>query len=296
MRQARYFLEGASLLLVYGFFRALPLDAASAVGGWIARAIGPRLRFHRIALWNLALAFPEADEERITAIAAAMWDNLGRTVAEFPHVATENMAARIRILGGEHFERALAEGKPCLFVSGHLGNWEIAARAAAASGMKLHLIYRQLSNPYVDALARRVRLRFAAGVYPKDRRTPRALMRVARAGGSIGMLADQKTNDGVLLPFFGHPAPTSTVAARLAIAHDLPIYMARVRRVGGAHFAFSLLPPTSAAATGDRNEDARAIMLDIHRQLEAWIRDDPAQWFWVHKRWAMKKGVESSSA
>ena len=128
-RYVGYPLEAALLYVIYGIFMVLPLDAASALGGWIGRTIGPRLGTSRKARRNLDRAMPELSAERREEILIGMWDNLGRVMAEYPHL--NEIWKRTEVVGAEIVQDIAASKKPALFYSAHTGNWEIALLGAA---------------------------------------------------------------------------------------------------------------------------------------------------------------------
>ena len=99
------------------------------------------------------------------------------------------------------------------------------------------------------------------------------------------MLADQKMNDGIAVPFFGRPAMTTSALASLALRFECDVLPARVERLGGAHFRLTVFPPLSLARSGDHHADVDTLMARVNETLEVWIRDRPEQWFWLHRRW-----------
>src|SRR5207302_5084829 len=133
-------LEGAGAALMFGVFRLLPLDLASALGGWLGRAIGRRLGITRRARTNLRRAMPDLDQAAIDRIIRGMWDNLGRVVAEYPHLGAFQVYAeqdRIELRGGAHMDAAIAAGKPIIAFSGHFGNWEVATLSLTQRGLSV---------------------------------------------------------------------------------------------------------------------------------------------------------------
>jgi len=154
-------IEAALSWLVYGLFRALPLDAASALGGRLLRLIGPRLPVARRAERNLRRAMPELDDARVAEILAGMWDNLGRVLGEYPHLDSFDLYGddpRVEVVGVENVDRARDDGVGGIFFSGHLGNWELASLSCTQRGIPLVHIYRSANNPLVERLIRRARL------------------------------------------------------------------------------------------------------------------------------------------
>jgi KDO2-lipid IV(A) lauroyltransferase len=106
-----------------------------------------------------------------------------------------------------------------------------------------------------------------------------------RRGGHVSLLADQKLNEGIAVPFFGRPAMTAPALALLALRFGCAILPARVERLRGTRFRLTLYPPLDMPRSGDRDGDVMTIMTAVNATLEAWISERPEQWFWVHSRW-----------
>lgn len=276
--------EGAVAHLAFALFRALPLDRASGVGGFLFRAIGPRLGVSRLARRNLAQAFPGKTPAEVDALLRGVWDNLGRTLGELPHLDAI-VADRVEVVGAEVLLGLRDDGRPGLFFSAHLANWEIAVYVAGRLGLKLHLFYRAANNPWTESLYRRVRGDAAAGLLPKGSRGARRALDLLGRGEHIGLLADQKMNDGIAVPFFGRPAMTAPALAQFALRFDCPVVPARVERLGGARFRLTIQPPLEIQKSGDRQADVLAAMTEVNRIIEGWVRDRPDQWLWLHRRW-----------
>jgi KDO2-lipid IV(A) lauroyltransferase len=267
--------------------RSLPLDAASAVGGGVARMLGPRLGISNRARRNLRAALPQLTAADIETIVRGMWDNLGRVAAEYPHLSRIRIFppdGRVEAEGIEHLDRALAAGQRVILFGGHLGNWEIAALAAVQYGLDVAQIYRAANNPLVDRMI--ARFRGERGEFiPKGSLASRRAVAALRRGGHLALLADQKLNDGLPVPFFGRAAMTAPALALLALRFDCAVMPARVERLHGARFRLTLYPPLELPRRGKREADVAALMEAVNRTLEGWIREHPEQWFWVHSRW-----------
>src|SRR5689334_3603657 len=144
-QKLRYGAEAGAFFLLMGFFKILGLDAASAVGGFIGRNIFYHTSVSKRARRNLKTAFPEKRDAEIEAILMEMWDNLGRTTAEYPHLDKLSISGadpRIVITGTEISEAAIAGGKGVMFASGHFANWEIMPAVATQLGYEGALVYR----------------------------------------------------------------------------------------------------------------------------------------------------------
>ncbi len=283
--------EAVLLRGVLALLRRLGPVAASNLGGWVARSIGPLLPVSRVAHANLRRALPDLDAAARRRTVRGVWDNLGRTVAELPHLASLRPTAGGPgwVLEGAATVRALAQAPgPAILVSGHLGNWEVLPRAAAHEGIVLGAFYRAATNPHVDALLQTLR-RAAAGAatphFAKGAAGARAAFAHLKAGGRLAMLVDQKMNDGIQARLFGMPAMTAPAMAALALRFGCPLIPAHVERIGPARFRLVCEPPLALPGSGDRSADIAALTQAINDRLEVWIRARPDQWLWLHRRW-----------
>jgi KDO2-lipid IV(A) lauroyltransferase len=285
---ALYVLEYALFWSVMTFFRALGLKRASDLGGWLARTIGPKIPVTRRARRAMAFALPHLSEAERERHIAAMWDNLGRTFAEYPHLEkfwAVTPGARIDIAGMEHVLGAIAKGRGGLFVSGHCGNWEAVPRCIKDIGQKGTLVYRPPNNPWVDAWISKQRSIGLPTMAAKGGESARSLIRTLKTGGFLAMLVDQKSNDGISVPFFGRPAMTATGAPNLSLRHNAPIVPVWCERLPGQRFRLTAYPEIPFPNTGDRDKDTYELALKLNQFLEARIRENPANWLWLHSRW-----------
>jgi Kdo2-lipid IVA lauroyltransferase/acyltransferase len=277
-------IDFAALRLVAAAIAALPLETASALSGRCWRLVAPRMKRHRRALRNLALAYPEMAEAERRRIALAMWDNLGRTFAEFFHIPRIIAEDRIAFETLERFE-AMGVGGPCVVCGEHLGNWEILAYSGVRFGMPYSGVYRNLSNPMVDkwVLEKRAPL-YPGGLYSKSPTTARALLRIAREGGHPAFFADQRAGNGIAVPFFGRPATSVTFPAVIARTVGIPLYAGRVLRRPGVRFTIRV-EPVEVPRTADREADIRVATANLQARIEEFVREAPEQWMWAHGRW-----------
>ncbi|GAB0113936.1 lysophospholipid acyltransferase family protein [Acidisoma sp. C75] len=274
------------LRAAFGFLRALGPQRASNLAGGVAAAIGPRLGASRVADRNLRQAFPTLSAAERKRIIAAVWCNLGRNVGELPHLAALHHNAAgpgWEILGREH----LPEG-PAIFFSAHCGNWEMILPIAAQLGRRISGAYRRASNRAVEEVVQS--LRAAAhgpdvSMFPKGAAGARAAMGHLASGGSLGLLVDQKMNDGIPVPFFGRDAMTAPAAAQLALRFNLPLVPIHIVRLGPARLRMVCEAPLDIPRSGDRAADTQALTAAMTARVEAWVRADPASWLWLHRRW-----------
>ena len=286
----RYGLEAALFLAFMGFFRVLGVDAASAVGGFIGRNVFARTRVTARARENLTRAFPEKSKAEIDAILCGMWDNLGRTVAEYAHLDKFDLYGADPRIVTENVDVAEAiRGKAVLMLSGHFANWEIMGIAASRFGLDGAIVYRPPNNPYVDRFIARARAQKGYAEQISKHHGAKRIFSLLRTGRAILLLADQKTNEGMAAPFFGRDAMTTPVPALLALKLGIPVVFASNKRLGGARFRVTMHPPLEFMPSGDSRADIKAMTAAINQRLEEMVRADPSQWLWIHRRWPTEK-------
>lgn len=283
-KKIRYIAEAIGIYILYGFFAILPVGAASWLGGQIGRGLFPHFALSRKARRNLRLAMPDLDKTHEDEIIKGMWENLGRVFAEYPHL--HHLNGRITVSGQEHMVAARDSSHGSIMVGGHFANWEVYAAGANTMGLGLHLVYRKPNNPYLDGLLRRSRAKAGAlAAIPKTIEGARQMVSTLKNGETIGALIDQKFNEGIAVPFFGNDAMTTPSVAQLAFKMGVPLYPARIRRTHGANFEVTIFPPIPVPENGSREEKIFQMLTELHTMYEDWIRDEPEQWLWIHRRW-----------
>ena len=291
LRAVSEWVEAALLGRAVRALQWLSPEATSNLGGALARKLGPWLPISRVADDNLQRALPELDATARARVIRGVWDNLGRTAAELPHLASfrrTDAGPGWEIEGEAHVERLRDSGGQALFFSGHFGNWELILPVAASLGLPVAGVYRTASNAAVNQLIQSLRqkaLGHGVVMFPKGALGARAALLHLRDGGSLGLLVDQKMNDGIAVPFFGRDAMTAPALAQFARHFSVPILPVRVVRLGPARFRLVCDPPLQVTLTGDRTADLYEITLAVNQTLERWIRADPTAWLWLHRRW-----------
>lgn len=281
----RYRIEDLAFGLSGLCLSALPLESASWLSGRLWRVFGPRLGSRRQtrALANLALAFPEKTAAERAALAAAMWENLGRIFAESFRLAAIAASGRLTIETPCDFGKANAASVVC---AAHQGNWEIAVLAVSAkTSAKPAGVYQRIKNPLVDARVRAMRnFLYPGGLYSKTPATPRQLIRHAREGGTLAVLADQRDMRGPRVPFFNQAAPSTPFPAMVARTLGLKLYAGEIIRNPNVRFTIRLVE-IPVPQTEDREADIVAATAALQAEFERTIRLHPEQWMWSHRRW-----------
>ncbi len=280
-------LQAMLVRLGFGLLGWLRPQTASNLGGAVARAIGPHLAVSRVADANLRRALPDMTKPQRLAMIRDVWESLGRTVGEMPHVASFGPTASgpgWEVEGAEHL--AGVAGAAILF-SAHIGNWELLPRAATVHGAGCANFYRAADNPAVDAIIVGMR-QLATGGQPqfaKGSAGARAALAHLRAGGRLALLADQKMNDGIAAPFFGRMAMSASAPASLALRFNCALIPGHCIRIAPARFRLCVEPPLPHPASGDRARDVAELTAAMNATIERWVRETPGQWLWLHRRW-----------
>jgi KDO2-lipid IV(A) lauroyltransferase len=287
-RKLRHGAEAAIFSAFMALFRVIGLDAASALGSLIGRHVFSRLPPARIAKDNLAAAFPEKNDTERGAILTAMWDNLGRVVAEYAHLDKFDIAGpdpRIRALNLGDTDAAFARGRGVIFLAAHLANWEVMPITGELLGFDAASMVRPPNNPYIARWVERQRARRGPRDQIGKHNAMRRMFAQLRGGKALYIMVDQKLDEGIAAPFFGRPAMTTHAPAALALKLGAEIFFVSNRRVGGSHFEVVIRPSLAFAPSGDETSDIRALTEAITARVEEMIRADPAQWLWIHRRW-----------
>jgi Kdo2-lipid IVA lauroyltransferase/acyltransferase len=280
----RYRLEHIVFRAAQAAATALPLEAVSTTSGLAWRLIAPHLHRQERALNNLKLAYPELSLKERKRIAAAMWENLGRTFGEAFHLREIADQKRVRFEPMDELEEII-RGGPCVVCGLHLGNWELVAYASKLMGASFTGVYQRLSNPLVDEETRNLRaFLYEGGLLPKTPVSARALMKAAKSGGYPAFLADLRDDNGAAVPFFGAPALATVFPALLARKTGLPLYAGAAFREPKVRFVIRAAR-VEVPHTSDHAADAIAGTAALHAQFEAFIRQAPEQWMWAHRKW-----------
>ena len=270
----------------FSLLHGLGPERASNIGGLVAKTVGMRLPVSRVADSNLRAAFPDMAPGDRRRVIAKVWEMIGRNVGELPHLSAlreTNLGPGWEITGRENLPRGQA-----IFFSAHCGNWEMVLPIAYQLGIDVSGFYRRPSNPVMDRIIRTHRMAAlgpGVAMFPKGAKGARLALAHVSSGGSLGLLVDQKMNDGIAAPFFGRPAMTAPAAAQFALRFGLPLVPIRVQRLGPARVRMICEPPLDVPLSGERQADVLALTTAMNATVERWVRAEPEGWLWLHKRW-----------
>ena len=273
------------------FFRIFPARAAYFLGHVLARLwCWADRRHQKIALENVRKAYGnQLSAFQSREIVRETYLHLGRSFAELVQATRTDhnlLIRQVRIEGHENLLEAQKKGQGVLYLTAHLGNWELMALAHSLKLSPVTIIARPLNNPLLETVLKRFRLGWGTRIIPK-KGALREVLRCLKAGEAIGYMLDQNTakDQGVFVDFFGRPACTHKALALLAIKTGAPVLPIFIHRgVDGAHH-IEIGKPVTVEKTGDRDRDVMVNTQRFTSVIESEIRKYPAQWLWVHRRW-----------
>ena len=292
LKRALGWLFAQATRALFATFRALGPERSIRFGSWLGRRLGPLSPEHRVAKRNLAATFPDMSRADRDRILTAMWDNLGRLLPETVHldwilnIDPKTGVNRVTDSGLDYSATLAANKQTAIFFSAHLANWELTATAAASVGQRTAVLYRAPTNEKVAASI--VPLRGEGLRTYVDAAKRGALWGLAGAferGELIGMMMDQRAKFGIEVPFFGRPALSNPIAARLARTFECPVHGVRVIRKPDSRFHVEITPPIDLPRDRRGRIDVFAATAKINDIIEGWVRQHPEQWLWIHDRW-----------
>lgn len=263
--------------------------AVAAFLNGLLRLFSPRKR--RIEA-NLSLVHPEKDRAWRTDMRRRLYGHLAWTVTELLALQRDPSQALHwveSVEGGHHMETLQAPGRGALFVSAHLGNWELLAAwyaqfRRAAERPSPYVVSQEIHDREISDLVREYRERSGIGLLPKGISTLE-FVRLLKEGAHIALLADISWLGGVRLPFMGHDCTNTTGPAVLSLLASVPIVPVGIYRTAPFRHTIRFFPPLPVPEERDRRRRAELLTMEVNRALEKMIAPRPELWFWMHNRW-----------
>ena len=291
-KNVKYWLSAQAVMIVFAILRLLPVDRALNIADAAGRFLGPWTSRHKIALDNLALAFPEKSLSERQAIALDMWGNMAQLAAEyvfldklFDYDTEGKVPGRVEVRGREIFMRMAAEKKPKIFFTAHLASFEMFPIASESFGMPIASLFRAPNNPYLAEQLGAMRKVSGATLVRSRAGVAMTLARVLENGGDIGALVDQKFRGGLRTTFFGHPCDTSPLLPKLARQYECDVHGVRCTRLPEHRYRLEMHDKLDLPRAEDGRVDVVALAQAMNDMVESWVRENPGQWTWFHKRW-----------
>lgn len=299
-RSPNAFIQYGLARAILGLFGSLPRDLAYRAGN-LAALCGYILarRQRNVGLRNLEMALPEFSDGGRRRLVLGVFRNLGRLLVEvshFPELTPQNISDLVEYEGLEHYLEARKRGRGTIFLTAHIGAWELSPLAHALYGHPLKFLTRPIDNPMVNELVTHYRTLGGNQVIQRSNGM-REILQALRNNEAVGFLIDQNTSrsEGVFADFFGIPASTTRGVATIALKTQAAVVPAYIRweperRKHVLHFA----PVMRLVDTGDREADVLANTRCFNQTLEQFVRRVPDQWLWIHKRWKTRPAGEPS--
>jgi len=277
---------GGALLLPY------PLRVRFV--GWVfASVIAPLAGYNKRVFANLAYVSPEMPDDEQKRIARSVANNVGRTLIEI-YSGEEFVARAIKSEvagpGVEALEAARAAGRPIVLVTAHLGNYDAVRSKFSRDGYPMAALYRPMKNALFHQHYLKAISTIAEPVFPTEGRGIASLIRHLKEGGTIGIVADVGSRKAPLLSFFDKPAQTPLSAAEWAVKYDaLMVPVFGIRQADGLTFKLHVAEPIP-------NSDPPEMMQRFNDVVEGVVRENPGQWFWIHRRWKLSAEHAANAA
>lgn len=294
-RRLRHDLGYLALRAFLGAARPAPLGLLRSLGSWLGRVAATLAARDRArALDNLRLAFPQQDDTWRSGVARSCARHLGTTVGEIAwlwSVAPATLLEHTEMNGLEELGSRLGQHRGAVLVTAHCGNWEWMNLALGAAGIPMSVAAREVYDPRLDEVARRLRGRFGGETILRGEGAGQRLVQALHRGRVVGLLIDQDIEaPGAFVEFFGRPAWTPTGAATLALRTGSPVVAGFAARLPDGRMRLTFSLAASPERTRDVAEATPVLTAALTARIERQIRDHPEQWVWMHRRWRREPG------
>ena len=285
MKYIKYFVQFLFAISCFLIFKILGPRLSSNLGGKIFEIIGPFFRSEKIINSNIKKALPDINFKNLKKIKRFMWNNYGRTFAEYMFIKefrNGKISKNIEIDGQEILEKIKKENSQVIFISGHFSNFELMAMHIEKSGINLCAIYRPLNNIFLNGIMERIRKKYICKQQIKKGIVNlRQLIALKKNNFSTAIMIDQRVSEGILSHFFNHEALTTTIPAQLVKKFNIPIVPVYIERIENINFKICISKPIYF----DEDTTTDKITDELNRILEKMILNKPENWIWSHNRW-----------
>ena len=290
MKILKYLIEAIFIYVLFFLFRILGIDLSRKFSSFLLVKFGLLFRKKEIIKNNILKVFKKYSDTEIDKLIKKMWSNYGLTFAEYVFLDKFRFNKlhknHIEISGDEILDKVKKEGKPVIFISAHLANFEIMAMELEKKNINLAAIYRPLNNFFLNPFMVYLRKKYLCKKQVKKGLIgTRETINYIKNNNSIALMVDQRVGESERYPFFGVPAHTTTIPAQLALKYDLEIIPIFLERKEENFFKMEIQQPINYEKTLNSDEDKKNITIEINRIIEQMILKNPTQWIWTHSRW-----------
>ena len=285
MKYIKYFFEFLFSIFFFIIFKIIGPKLSSNLSGKIFEIIGPFFRSKKVIYNNIKKALPEIGENDLKNIENSMWNNYGRTFAEYIFLKDfryGKLASNVQIEGQEILNDIKENNKKVIFISGHLSNFELMAMFIEKSGINLSAIYRPLNNIFLNGIMENIRKKYICkNQIKKGLAGLKKLIKLKKKNYSTALMIDQRVSEGILSPLFNEKALTTTIPAQLVKKFNIPIVPVYIERINGLKFKITINQPLSFP----QDISQQQITDNLNQILEKFILSKPENWIWSHNRW-----------
>ncbi len=287
MKLIIYFLEYVAVILIYLLNKILPLNFSIKLSSFLFMTFGEFSNANKTAINNCKYVFPNLKEKEIKKIINKSWYNLGITICELLRLNEIFDKKKVQFKNLENIEDCIKNNKQAIFISIHQSNWEVLVPSLDRVGITIGGIYRHINNVFVDKLILNIRKQSLVSTKsfytPKGKKSAKDIVDAINNSLSIVLLVDQKDSSGEDVIFFNKKVKTQTGFLKIARKYKLPIIPIKNRRNNNGNIELTFLKPFYH---NDLNINDLQMMENIHKTIEEWIKSEPSQWFWQHKRFS----------
>ena len=285
MKNITYLVEYIIIFIIFSLFKLLPLNISAKFTSFLFSIFGKLTSANKTAIKNCKYVFPNMKDEEVKNIVKKSWDNLGRTISELPRLNHLFDKKKIKYNKIKNIENLIKNNSQAIFICIHQSNWEVVVPSLDRIGINLGAVYRHINNHFLDKLLLKIRtdsLVSSKSFYtPKGKKSAKDITEAIRNSLSMLVVIDQKDSSGEDVLFFKRKVKTQTGFLKLARKYKLPIIPIKNKRVDNGKIELTFLEPFYH---NDENISDNQMMETIHYKIEEWIKSEPSQWFWQHKR------------
>ncbi len=287
MKQVVYFLQYIGFIFIYFLYKILPFNISLKVSSFLFITFGRFSTANKTAINNCKHVFPNLKEKEIHNIIKKSWNNLGITMCELLRINEVFIKNKIKYINLENIEDFIKNKKQAIFISIHQSNWEVLVPGLDRIGINIGAIYRHINNNFIDRLILNIRRNSLVSknsfYSPKGKKSAKDIVDAINNSLSIVLLIDQKDSSGEEVMFFNKKVKTQTGFLKVARKYNLPIIPIQNKRINDGNIELTFLEPLYH---NNLEINDTQMMEKIHNKIEEWIKAEPTQWFWQHKRFS----------
>lgn len=279
----RYIHDPFVAIFIIPFFlilKILPYKASSFLCGAFVSLLAPLTKYQSRVIKHLSIAFPQKNYTQKLEISKKFWFNFGQIIGELPHINKIISSGNLEIFGLERIKTG-----PAILIGAHLANWEFLLRIGELSDRRVGFVYRPMNNWILNKIQIYRNSKINADFYKKGRIAAIGMANKLKKGEIIGLTNDQVLREGIMVPFFGKKTPTPQAAAVMSIKWKIPIFMVKLERIKKFKFRMTIEKKLEIPNIKDKDKYIYLITKKISKRIEEWIKKNPEQWLWAHRRW-----------